>query len=91
MPEVGGKRLAADFGAMLADLRRGLDEAKTGIAKAIGELTAEVQSGKEIEKAIRSEAAEVRKAFGEILGNSPPAEPEPQSRPDPTGDQGSHA
>ena len=91
MPEVGGKRLAADFGAMLADLRRGLDEAKSGIGRAISELTSELESGKEIEKAIRSEAAEVRKAFGEILGNNPPAEPEPQARPDPTGDQGSRA
>lgn len=87
MPEVGGKRLAADFSAMLADLRKGIETAKAGIAGAIAELTSELESGKEIEKAIRAETAEVRKAFGEVLGNNPPAEPEPQTPPGPTGDR----
>lgn len=80
MPEIGGKRLAGDFGAMLADVRKMVDEAKLGIAGAITELSTEIQSGKEVERAIRAEAAAVREAFGSVLGNNPPADQE-QPRP----------
>lgn len=72
MPEVGGKKLATEFGGMLAGVRKMVDEAKLGIAAAVTELVTEVKSGKQVETALRAEAAEVRKAFGEVLGNAPP-------------------
>lgn len=72
MPEAGGKKLAGEFGGMLADVRKMIDEAKIGIAGAITELVTEVKAGKQVERAIRDEAATVRKAFGEMLGNNPP-------------------
>lgn len=75
MPEIGGKRLAGELGGMLADVRKMVDEAKLGLAGAVTELVTEIKSGKEVERAIRAEAAEVRKAFGEVLGNAPPTDP----------------
>lgn len=83
MPEVGGKRLAADFGAMLADLRALVDEVKNDVGAAVQELAGEVRSGKDVAKAIRAEAAEVRKTFGDVLGNRAP-----KDEPDPTKPQG---
>lgn len=72
MPEVGGKKFAGEFGVMLEGLRQDIAATRSGLAGAITELRTELQSGKEIEKAIRSEAADVRKAFSEVLGNNPP-------------------
>jgi hypothetical protein len=83
MPEVGGKQLAANFGSMLGDLRKLVDEVKAEVGAAVTELADEVRSGKDVAKAIRAEAAEVRKTFGDVLGNRPPGDP-----PDPTKPQG---
>jgi hypothetical protein len=81
MPELGGKKLAGEFGGLLAGVRKLVDEAKLGIAAAITELTSEIQSGKEVERAIRAEAQVVRDAFAEVLGNSPPAAAEQSPSP----------
>lgn len=74
MPEVGGGKLAGEFGGMMADVRRMIDETKLDIAAAVTELTTEVQAGKQVAKAIRAEAAQVRQAFGSVLGNAAPDE-----------------
>lgn len=77
MPEVGGRKLAGEFGEMLAGVRKMVDETKLGIASAVTALTTELQGGKEIERQLLAEAAEVRKAFGEVLGNRPPPDEKP--------------
>ena len=74
MPEVGGRRLAGEFGSMIADVRKLVDEAKLGLAAAVTEFATEIKAGKEVERALRAEARAVREAFGSVLGNNPPAE-----------------
>lgn len=74
MPEIGGSKLAGEFGGMLADVRRMMDEVKLDIGAAVTELATEIQAGKDVAKAIRAEATEVRRAFGSVLGNAPPAD-----------------
>lgn len=80
MPEIGGKKLAADFSSMMATVRRSIDASKQTIADAVNELQTEIeQGGAEAAKAIKAEAAEVRKGYAELLGNAPPSsESEPQ-------------
>jgi hypothetical protein len=70
MPEIGGKKLAGEFGQMLSDLRKQMDEMKLSLAAAVTELTEEVKAGKQVEQAIRQEAAVVRETFGGVLGNA---------------------
>ena len=75
MPEVGGKKLAGDFSGMMADLRKSVDAAKETVHSAVVELKTEIESGAaSAVKALRDEANEVRKGFGELLGNGPPIE-----------------
>jgi len=81
MPEVGGKKLAGDFGSMLSDVRKMIDEAKLGLAGAVTELTTEIKTSKLVEKALREETAAVRKAFGEMLGNAPPSDDDAEITP----------
>lgn len=76
MPEIGGKKLAGELGAMLQDVRRLVDEVRLDVAGAATELASEIRGGKDVAKALRAEAAEVRKAFSEVLGNQPPADDE---------------
>lgn len=77
MPEIGGKKLAGQFGDLLASLRKASEDAKTELAAAGAEFVTEVANVKKVTKTIRDETAEVRKAFGEILGNNPPEETPP--------------
>lgn len=72
MPEIGGKKLAGNFREGMASLRKQLDDMHLEVASAITELQGEVAAGKEVAKQIRSEAADVRAAFGDVLGNAPP-------------------
>jgi|FreactTroBogLake_1042271.scaffolds.fasta_scaffold80942_2 hypothetical protein len=75
MPEIGGKRLAADFSSMMADVRRSIETSKSTLAAAIKELQIEIEEGgAEAAKAIKAEAAEVRKGYEQLLGNNPPSE-----------------
>lgn len=75
MPEIGGKKLATDFGSMMADVRKSIDTAKETVAVAVRELQGEITTGAvNSAKAIRVEAAAVRAGFGELLGNGAPAE-----------------
>lgn len=69
MPEIGGKSLAGQLTAGLAGLKKELDALKTDAAGAVMEFQDELRNGREGVKRLRSESAEVRKAFGEILGN----------------------
>lgn len=72
MPDVGGRKLAGEFGNMLAELRKTMDETKLEIAAAVTEVQSELATGKEVAKALRAEADDVRQAFGAVLGNNPP-------------------
>lgn len=69
MPEVGGKTLAHSLRTSLAGVRRVLDEAKLEVAGAVTEVTTEAKNMKEAAKRLRSEAADMRSASREILGN----------------------
>jgi|GEM_PF-3367039 hypothetical protein len=69
MPEIGGKSLAAQVRVGLAGLKKEIDDLKLDAAAALTELSTEVRNGKEGVKRIRAETAEVKAAFGEILGN----------------------
>jgi hypothetical protein len=73
MPEVGGKKLATDFSSMMADVRQSIEESKSLVAAAVAELKAEIATGAQgAAKALRAEAADVRKGYAELLGNNPP-------------------
>jgi hypothetical protein len=69
MPEVGGKSLASELRTGIAGLKRGVDELKLELAGAVSEFSVEMQNGKEAAKRIRAEAADMRQAVSEILGN----------------------
>lgn len=75
MPEAGGRRLASNFSSMMAEVRASIDGATRKVADAVKELKAEIETGaEEAAKALQSEAAEVRKGFGDLLGNNPPSD-----------------
>ena len=79
MPEVGGKKLAGEFSSMMAEVRHAINESKQLVRDAAKELTAEVTIGaQDAAKALRAEAAEVRKGYAELLGNQPPGDDEPK-------------
>lgn len=69
MPEIGGKSLADQVRVGLAGLKKDIDALKLDAAAALTELSVEVRNGQEGVKRIRAETADVRNAFGEILGN----------------------
>lgn len=79
MPGAGGKKLAGEFSAMLAGVRKEIEGLQIETAAAVNELMEEVKLAREVPKALRAEAAEMRKAFGEVLGNAPP---EDAAKPD---------
>lgn len=83
MPEIGGSKLASDFGSMMADVRKSIDASKQIVAQAVTELQAEITVGAQsAAKAIRTEAAAVRAGYAELLGNNPPqAETQPPTPP----------
>lgn len=72
MPTLGGKSLAEDMRVSFASLRKAIDDLKVDAAAAVMELTSEITNGKEGVKAIRAEAAAVKAAFADILGNGAP-------------------
>ncbi len=75
MPEVGGRQLAGEFSSMMADIRKSNEESKQLVAEAVKELQQEVTGGAaDAAKALRNEAAEVRKGYAELLGNNPSAD-----------------
>ena len=69
MPEIGGKALGSFVRESFAGLKKELDDLKIDAAAAVTELSSEVKNGKEGVKRIREEAAAVKAAFAEILGN----------------------
>lgn len=70
--DVGGKKFASEFSAMLGDLRKSVDGTKASIADAMSEVKSELGAFKDVERSLREEAAAIRQAAGEILGNNPP-------------------
>lgn len=71
MPEAGGKKLATDFGSMMADVRKSIDAAKTSVQEAVRELKTEITSGAtKVAKALRVEATAVRDGYAQLLGNA---------------------
>lgn len=75
MPEIGGKKLATDFGSMMADVRKAIDDAKLTVAGAVHELKDEIAIGaRNSAKAIRIEATAVRDGFAQLLGNGAPVD-----------------
>lgn len=75
MPEIGGKKLATDFGSMMADVRKAIDDAKMTVAGAVHELKDEIATGaRNSAKAIRIEATAVRDGFAQLLGNGAPVD-----------------
>lgn len=75
MPEIGGKKLATDFGSMMADVRKAIDDAKLTVAGAVHELKDEIATGaRNSAKAIRIEATAVRDGFAQLLGNGAPVD-----------------
>jgi len=69
MPEIGGKSLAEQVKVGLGGLRQQLAELKLDASAALTELSTEVKNGNEGVKRIREEAAAVKAAFAEVLGN----------------------
>ena len=69
--EVSGL-LGGSLKGVLADVRKAVDEVRLEIAGAASELVEEVKTGKQIARALRSEAANVRAEYATILGNAPP-------------------
>jgi hypothetical protein len=69
MPEIGGTSLADQVRVGLAGLKKEIDALKLDAAAALTELSVEIKNGQEGVKRIRTETADVRNAFGEILGN----------------------
>ncbi len=76
MPEVGGKSLAAEFAVMIADAKKEIEDTKTEVRTALTEFMNEARSAKEAAKQLRAEAADMRQAFGAVLGNAPPQTPQ---------------
>jgi hypothetical protein len=74
MPEVGGKSLAGTFSSRLAGIKQRIVRAHDGVNSAMGEIETELDKMGTAEKVLRSEAADLRNATNEILGNSPPEE-----------------
>lgn len=73
MPEIGGSKLASDFGSMMAGVRKSIDASKQVVEQAVTELKTEIEAGAlAAAKAIRTEAATVRAGYAELLGNNPP-------------------
>jgi hypothetical protein len=68
--------LGGSLKGVLADVRKAVDEVRLEIAGAASELVEEVKTGKQIARALRTEAANVRTEYATILGNAPPAEGE---------------
>ncbi|MPZ41305.1 MAG: hypothetical protein GEU95_25315 [Rhizobiales bacterium] len=69
MPELGGKALAGEVGVALMGIKQALETLRLDAAAAVTELQEEITTGKEGVKRIREEAAAVRNAFAEIIGN----------------------
>jgi hypothetical protein len=69
MPEIGGKSLANNVRIGLDGLKKKLEALRLDAAAAVNELATEINNGEEGVKRIRSETAEVKVAFAEILGN----------------------
>lgn len=83
MPEIGGSKLASDFGSMMAGVRKSIDASKQVVEQAVTELKTEIEAGAlAAAKAIRTEAATVRAGYAELLGNNPPqVEVQPNTEP----------
>lgn len=69
MPEVGGKSLADAVKIGLSGLKKDIEALRLDASGALTELSSEVKNGTEAVKRIRAEAAAVKSAFAEILGN----------------------
>lgn len=65
--------LGGSLRGILADVRRAVDETRMEIAGAAAELVEEVKTGKQVARALRQEAANVRAEYATVLGNAPPA------------------
>lgn len=72
MAEVGGKGLAANLRMKLPELRKRADEARLRVAGAVDGFLAEVDNVEKAAKSLEDEAADMRNATSEILGNNPP-------------------
>lgn len=70
MPEIGGFRLAGSISDALADVRKMLEDVNSEVVDAVTELKTEVEKGRHVARAVRSEAKAVRDAMGRILGNA---------------------
>jgi hypothetical protein len=68
--EIGGKKLAGELGAMFAQIKQVVDDAKLGVAGAASELMEEVRGIKAIEQAVRAETAAVRQFKAQMLGDN---------------------
>ena len=73
--EISGA-IGASLAGVLAEVRKAVEETRLEIAGAASELVTEVRAGKQIARALRTEAANVRADYAKILGNAPPAEGE---------------
>jgi len=74
MPEMGGRRFAGTFSATMQVMRESVDkaisDASKGIQSATDELVGTIKSGGEkVRRAIVRESDEVRRSYGEMLGN----------------------
>ncbi len=69
--EVSGV-LGGSLSGILSDVRKAVDDVRLDIAGAASELVEEVRAGKQIARALRTEAANVRAEYATILGNAPP-------------------
>lgn len=67
--------LGGSLRGILADVRRAVDETRLEIAGAAAELVEEVKTGKQVARALRQEAANVRAEYATVLGNGPPTSP----------------
>ena len=75
MPELGGKRTAGAIREKFALARKILDEGLLQVDAAASELLSEAEKLPQVAKQMRGEAAEMREATNELLGNSPPNDP----------------
>lgn len=73
--EVSGL-LGGSLKGMLSDVRKVVEETRLEITGAASELVEEIKAGKQIARALRTEAANVRAEYATILGNAPPPEGE---------------